>query len=91
MLDGAKGTTDSWSDLILHLLMASLTKRFNRRNVKYEDCPRTSKDMLLMLVGNNEGGVANNDVEVEDKGDDGAISILYLEMAEGKEAERKEE
>lgn len=81
VIDGPEETRDEWSNIILHLLMVSLNKRFNRRNVKYEDCPRASTGLLQMLLqgsfyGKEEVQVATN-AEPEDEG----ISILYIDMA----------
>lgn len=91
MLDGAPGTFDSWSTLIIYLLYSSLSKRFNRTNVNYMDWPRASKDMLRML---NKEKVEVDSAEVkatEDGDEDGGISILYIDMANGQKSERKEE
>lgn len=74
---------DAWSRLILHLLITSLTKRFNRRNVRYEDWPRASKDLLQMLVKDEVGDGGMKDTVEDKKSEDGGISILYIDMADG--------
>lgn len=86
-IDGAQGKKDAWSNLILHLLAVTLTRCFNRRNVLYEDWPRTSKDLLQMLVRDeiNDDGIARN--AVDEAAEDGEISILYIDMADGQGAE----
>lgn len=81
VIDGQQVAQDGWSDLILHLLMISLTKCFNRRNVKYEDWPRASKGLLQMLV---QGNVVGREVAVAAEGaghEEEGISILYIDMA----------
>ena len=74
---------DAWSRLILHLLITSLLKRFNRRNVRYEDWPRASKDLLQMLVKDEVGDGGMKDTVEDKKSEDGGISILYIDMADG--------
>ena len=92
VLDVKQKGQDSWSDLILHLLFVSLSKRFNRKNVGYADWPRASKDLLEMLVDDKDGkdGIEVQHIEKEDL-DDGSISILYVEMGEGKEVKANPE
>lgn len=90
VLGGEKGVRDSWSELIIHLLVMSLSKRFNRRNVQYEDWPRASKDLLKMLIDGKEQNVNVEFVGTETERDEGAISILYVEMANGQEPESGE-
>lgn len=87
VLNRAQGTMDSWSIFISHLVLVTLTKHFNRRNVRYEDWPRTSKGLLRMLVEENNGNKVEDDIKTREERDDGAISILYVEMADGKEVE----
>lgn len=74
---------DAWSRLILHLLITSLTKRFNRRNVRYEDWPRASKDLLQMLVKDDVEHRWKDETVVDKESEDGGISILYIDMADG--------
>ena len=92
VLDENQGIQDSWSDLIIHLIFVSLSKRFNRKNVGYEDWPRASKGLLRMLVEDIDDKddpyvIAGRDGQEQD---DGSISILYVEMGEGKEDEKLE-
>lgn len=71
-------SADEWSELIEHLIRMSLTKKFRRSNVKMTNEPRTSKDFLKMLINddyNKEPMTMHQDDE-----DNGAISILYIEM-----------
>lgn len=81
VIDEAQGQKDTWSDLILHLLAVTLTKRFNRRNVGYEDWPRVSKGLLQMLV-RDEVKADGIEAVVED----GCISMFYIDMADGQRA-----
>ena len=74
---------DAWSRLILHLLITSLLKRFNRRNVRYEDWPRASKELLQLLVKDEVGDGGMKDTVEDKKSEDGGISILYIDMADG--------
>lgn len=74
---------DAWSRLILHLLITSLLKRFNRRNVRYEDWPRASKELLQFLVKDEVGDGGMKDTVEDKKSEDGGISILYIDMADG--------
>ena len=92
VLDENQGVQDSWSDLIMHLLYVTLTKRFNRKNVGYEDWPRASKGLLRMLVEDkdDEDGPYVTAEKEEQEQEDSSISILYMEMGEGKEDEKIE-
>jgi hypothetical protein len=85
VLDDNQGVQDSWSALIIHLLFVTLSKRFNRKNVGYEDWPRASKELLRMLIESKEVNDGIASVNEKEEQDDGSISILYVEMGEGKE------
>ena len=69
---------DEWSRIINHLIWHTLTKHFNRRNIKMEDEPRTPKDLLKMLVKDDVKG-DDRAVYPESENDEGDISILYIE------------
>lgn len=85
VLDENQRVQDSWSALIIHLLFVTLSKRFNRKNVGYEDWPRASKELLRMLIESKEVNDDIASVNEKEEQDDGSISILYVEMGEGKE------
>lgn len=85
VLDVEQGAQDSWSDLISHLLYVTLSKRFNRKNVGYTDSPRASKGLVRMLIENKEVEETPNSIDEKDERDENTISILYVEMGEGKE------
>lgn len=86
VIDGAQGQKDTWSDLILHLLAVTLTKRFNRRNVGYKDWPRAVKGMLQMLVRDEIKDDGIEEKAVDEADEDGEISIIYIDMADGQGA-----
>ena len=79
VFNGIHKTADGWSSLVEHLILASLTKRFNRSNVKLKDVPRSAQDFLKLLVTDcaDKETITLNEGEE----DDGGISILYIEMA----------
>ena len=85
VLDENQRVQDSWSALIIHLLFVTLSKRFNRKNVGYEDWPRASKELLRMLIESKEVNDGIASVNEKEEQDDGSISSLYVEMGEGKE------
>lgn len=85
VMDDNQGIQDSWSNLIVHLLFVSLSKRFSRKNTRYTNWPRASKGFLKMLIENKEGKDTPDLVDEKEGRDDGSISILYVEMGEGKE------
>lgn len=86
VFNGIHNTADGWSSLVEHLIVASLTKRFNRSNVKLKDVSRSAQDFLKLLVTDDTDKEAIK-MPVAEK-DDGAISILYIEMAKDKKNNR---
>lgn len=78
---------DSWSELILHLLILLRERHFRRSNIYPDVQPRAPKDILQMLTSSRSENGDEIVITSREEEDEGCVSVMYIDMANGREAE----